>query len=69
MNLGDKYLQALSKGIQNVDFLHSLNLKQNRITNLSSERLLKNLSHNLKELNLNSNRISQIGCRILGSYL
>lgn len=47
MNLGDKYLQALSKGIQNVDFLHSLNLKQNRITNLSSERLLKNLSHNL----------------------
>ena len=46
-----------------------MKLDYNRITDVSAEILIKDLSNSLVELDLSGNPIGLNGCKILGNYL
>lgn len=57
-SIGDNYASALSKGLQHVNSIENVNLKNNRLTEKGAYEILTRLvSCNLKELNLSDNKL------------
>jgi Ran GTPase-activating protein (RanGAP) involved in mRNA processing and transport len=56
--IGDKYAKALSKGIKHVENIEHLNLRSNRLSEIGSSSILKQVQPSrLQDLNLSDNRI------------
>ena len=69
MRFGDSYIRSLSRGINKTTYIKDFQLSHNRITNKSSEELLKNIPLHTTNLDLSYNKIGIIGVKNLSENL
>lgn len=61
MRYGDKYLEVLGKGMKTVSSVKNFDLSNNRMTEVSSNLLIKNISSKAIRLDLSYNKIGKLG--------
>ncbi len=52
-----------------INDIKSFEMKNNRISKEGANSLLRNLNHNLLELNLLGNQIGSVGCKHIANFL
>ena len=62
-------MTPLSKGIQQLPDIGLVNLKDNRLSQVGANTILKSLNKNLKALDISENNIGNEGVKLLSNYL
>ncbi len=61
MKFGDKYIKILGKTLKKINYIKEFSLKNNRITDNSSDKLMHIIGNKAVKLDLSYNKITDLG--------